>query len=509
MSALREILAVFDIIVNDAALDAGNKKLDTFVEKLKGVGAAFAAFGIVKSIASFGEHVAHAAREVEFSAGRMEMGTDEYQKLAQVAGNYGMTVDNLQIANTLFTRALANAGGVMGVMGGHSLHAAAAMKSLGLNAAQFKGQRLEQILPTVADAFQKITDPMERVTTGLNLFGHRGRSIMPMMAAGGAELRRQFAAAIPVFEKATIESADKATIAGKALSRTWDNLINNSFGRALLDSFTVTADKLIVVIQAIKELIKHSEIGKATLITLGVALTVAAGIAIAAWWPVLVPLLAIVAAFAAMALAVDDFLVFMEGGDSLLGDFFDKILGPGGAEKAKKFIQDMWGEFKNFLAEVKAAAVPQFLKDFEAKLEAIRNLIHDIKSAWGAIRGFADTVAQKTGLTDQNIMGAGKAAWGALQGGADWVANKTGLTDANISAALGFGGGAPSVPAAAPGWRMDKDGGTGAAAPGITIIGGIDSNELAAKVKSVVDSHHDGKVDKMLRDAFAGSGGAQ
>lgn len=503
MSALREVLAVFDIIVNDEQLEAGNKKLDTFVDKLKGIAGALAAFGVVKSIASFGEHVAEAAREVEFHAGRMEMQVDEYQRLSQVANNYGMTMENLQIANTLFVRALSNAGGVMGVVGGHSQHAAAAMKSLGLNAKQFKGQRLEQILPTIADAFQKIDDPLERVTTGLNLFGHRGRSIMPMMAVGGDELRRQFAAAVPVFEQLTIKSADEATIAGKQLSRTWDNLIYNSFGRALLDMSTAVAKKLTDIVLVVKDLTKYSEIGKGTVIALGAALTTAAVMIIAAWFPVLAPILAILAAFTALAIVIDDFIVFMKGGDSVIGDFFDELLGPGGAEKAQQFIKDMWDQFKEFIADVKATAIPEFINDFKHALEEIRNTIHQIKSAWNGLKGFADFVANKTGLTDENI----SSAWGKVTALGGSLVQGTGqLLGLSPTAST-----APPPSVTAPFSAVPRDErGTGAMlSPTYTFPGAIDARELANKVRRVVDDHHETKVNQILNDAFAAAGGAK
>jgi len=503
MSALREVLAVFDIIVNDSQLEASNKKLDTFVEKLKGIGAAFAAFGIVKSIASFGEHVAESARAVEFNAGRMEMGTNEYQRLAQVANNYGMSMEQLQIANTLFTRALSGMGGTMGTFSDRTGQARDAMRNLGLDAKQFRGQRLEQILPVISDAFVKIEDPMERVAIGLRLFGHRGRAIMPMMAAGGEEIRRQFAAAVPVFEELTIKAADEATIAGKQLSRTWDNLVNNSFGKAILDTFTIVARKLTDVTLAVKDLIKNSEIGKGILFSLGIALMTAAGIAVAAWWPVLVPILAVLAAFAALALAIDDFIVFMKGGDSVIGDFFDALLGPGGAEKAQEFIKQAWETFKGFLEDVKNQKVPEFLEIFKNTLQEIRDLINGIKAAWSGLKGVADFIANKTGLTDENIMAAVNRVKNADYGR---------MVDEVVRVVTG---GAPGTPASvAPPASVSapfsmiphNDSGTGAKlAPTYVFHGNVDSAELIGKVRTVVDSHNNGQ----LRDAFAGMGGAK
>lgn len=496
MSALREILAVFDIVVNDAALDAGNKKLDTFVEKLKGVGAAFAAFGIVKSIVSFGENVAEAARAAEFGAARIGMSTDAYQKLSQVSENYGVKVEQLQISTRMLIRGLSDAGGTMGHFSSRTHFAKDALHNLNIDAAQFKGKGLEEILPVIADGFRGITDPIERTAIALRLFGHRGLSILPMMAAGGEELKRQFAAAIPVFEQATITSANEATIAGKQLGRTWDNLVDNSFGRAALDAFTWVARKLTDIMLAVKELVKYSELGRGILIALGVALAAAATIAVAAWWPVLVPILAVLAAFAALALAVDDFIVFMKGGDSVIGDFFDELLGAGGAEKAQEFIKKLWDDFKGFLDELKSKGWSEFLDNTKHIIGDIRAAIQDIKAAiqwieehWKKLGDGFDTIAHHFGGGSSDVKPTATVAEALLSPTFQPanLAPPPEIGPPTAAQAAAFGATSAPVPAGTQ----------------VTIIGGIDSGELVHKVKQAVDQHQNQKLDNILRDALA------
>jgi hypothetical protein len=499
VSALREVLAVFDIIVNDEQLDAGSKKLDSFVEKLKGIGAAFAAFSIVKTVASFGEAVAGAAREAEFGAARIGMGTDEYQKLSQVAENYGVKVEQLQISTRMLIRGLSDAGGTMGTFSSRTHFAKDALHNLNIDATQFKGKGLDEILPVIADGFQKVKDPVERTAIALRLFGHRGLSILPMMAAGGEELRRQFAAAVPVFEEATITSANEATIAGKQLGRTWDNLVDNSFGRALLDTFTIVARKLTDIVLAIKDLTKYSEIGKSVVVALGAALVTAGVLVVAAWWPVLVPILAVLAAFAALALAVDDFIVFMKGGDSVIGDFFDELLGPGGAEKAQKFIKDMWEDFKGFLDELKSAAWKDFIESTRDAIHAIRDAIQSVKDAMLWIEAhtkWLDDIAHFLGGGSHDIKATTTVA-GALTSPTFQP-----LDISNVAPPPDIG--PPTVVQSA------VYGTPGAPGPGsLTINGNVDSDELARKVKRVVTDHNEEKINNILRDSFAGVGGAK
>lgn len=508
MSALREILASFDIIVNSEQLEAGTAKLDSFVDKLKAVGTALAGFALVKSIVSFGEHVTEAARAVEFHAGRMEMDTNEYQRLSQVAANYGMTMEQLQIANTLFTRALSGMGGTMGTFSDRTGQAREAMRALGLDAKQFKGQRLEQILPVISDAMLKITDPMERVAIGLRLFGHRGRAIMPLMAVGGDELRRQLAAAVPVFEEATIKTADRAAVSGKNLGRVWDNLIYNSFGKALLSAMDSTARYLTNVLVVLKDVIKNSEIGQATLIALGVAMAVAAAVAIVVWWPVLAPILAIVAAFAALAVIIDDVIVFMEGGKSVLGEFFDDLLGKGGAEAARKKIKEVWDDVKAFFGWVHGEKVDWHRFFDTTTLEAIQLILDKIKAA---------------------LLWIGNGELAALKGAGNWLGNlftptpggqplspeKHAALVAAVAQAAAEGrnyvvtGQAPAIhPAIGPQTADGANAGTGAMlSPAYIHIDarGAEPGVVHHEVKKALHEH----TGRQHRDAMAGAGGSK
>ncbi len=508
MAALREILAVFDIIVNDSKLDAADKKLDSFVDKLKGVATAFAAFGIIKTIASFGEHVASAAREVEFHAQRMEMDTDEYQKLAQVAKDYGITTEQLQIANTIFTRGLSSMGGTMGEFTSQTNQAKEGMRNLHLNVRQFRGQKLEQILPVIADAMQKVDDPMERVAIGIRLFGHRGRAMMQLMAVGGDEMRRAFAAAVPVFEKATIESANKATVAGNQLSRTWDNLVNNSFGKALLDAFTWTARKLTDIVLVMKELTKHSEIGKGILIALAIASTVAAGMVIAAWWPVLLPIAAIVAAFAALALIIHDLIVFMEGGDSVPGDLLDHFFGPGGADKMRETVKGMWEDIKKFFADVNGENGSNFFTTIRDITTNIRNLWREIRAdiEWvtGAAQRVANGIANTLGVKAPNVKADANrdpmdAVFDKIVGFSGTVGDLVGLPrDIPLPSAM-----RPTVPAtSAAGLNYTPAG----ANMSINIDArGANPGEVHQAVSQALDEH----VSRQNRDAMSSVGGSQ
>lgn len=405
MSALREIFAEFTAIFDTSSLEKGAEKVEGLVSAVKAAGKAFAAFKLVETVVEFAQETAKAAREAEFGASRLGMQTDEYQKLSQVAKNYNITTEQLQVASRMLERALSDTGGTMGTFSSRTHFAHDALKNLGIDAHQFRGQKLEQILPVLADGFAKITDPVEQTAIALRLFGHRGLAFLPIMKAGGDALRKQFAAMIPIFEEATITQADRAALAANNLSNNWKNLIFNSFGKAAMGALEKTSDAFAKVVGFLKELSKNSEIGKAVLITLTAAL-VAAGIAgAAAWWSILWPILAALAAFAAIALVLDDIIVFFEGGQSLIGDWLDNAFGPGTQDKVRKWFEDLKDKvvkaWHQIVDEVDWDHVGMVIgKGFEIATKAVVGLVHAIQWVIDKIDALSKTKAWKF-LVDQ------------------------------------------------------------------------------------------------------------
>ena len=504
MDALRSLFAQFDIAFNTEALEKGSKAVDSLVDKLTAATKAFAGFELVKHIASFGMELSDQARDIEFGAQKIGMQADEYQKLNQVAKVYGLTTEQLQVSTRMLERALSDTGGTMGHFSARTHFARDAMANLGIDAHQFRGQRLEQILPVLADGFTKIGDPIERTAIALRLFGHRGLALLPLMAQGGANLRREMEAAIPVFEQATLTAAIAEQHARNAASNNWANLINNSIGKELIKTLTWFEDKLTAIAKALKEVTKQSEIGKGILIALGSAITAAGIVGAVAFWSWLWPLAAVGAAFAFIAGAVDDFIVFMKGGDSVIGDFFDEILGPGGAEKAQQFFKDLWEDIKGFGAELKEWGIKEFFDDAKEGVKGLRDFIaeirHDIEVIDQKMQAFDDWTRKHLGLgtSDEGTGRAVSTVADAFQpGGATWIRNP------------GVGVAPPPV-IGPPTAQQDAANGN---APSLIIPvdarGNIGQEELIHGVRNAVagavTQHH----ERVMRDTAAAFGGAQ
>ena len=94
---------------------------------------------------------------------------------------------------------------------------------------------------------------------------------------------------------------------------------------------------------------ENSNILTSALIVLGGVVTAIGIKLLVAFWPVLLPVLKLAALVGILILLVDDFLTFLQGGDSVIGRFIDSIFGPGSAaaavealNKAFAWLKDMW-----------------------------------------------------------------------------------------------------------------------------------------------------------------------
>ncbi len=112
------------------------------------------------------------------------------------------------------------------------------------------------------------------------------------------------------------------------------------------------AEKVVTVsrdaVRGFMEWQKGTNLLKAGMIVLGVVgAKVALGLLIA-WGPMILATLKFVAIVVIAALVLDDFLTFMEGGDSVIGRFIDSIFGPGSAANAVRELHAAWDDLKFF-----------------------------------------------------------------------------------------------------------------------------------------------------------------
>ena len=133
---------------------------------------------------------------------------------------------------------------------------------------------------------------------------------------------------------------------------------------------------------------KSSEILTSILLVLGAVGVKVAVSLMFAWRATLLPVLKFAIILAVAALVLDDFLVFMKGGDSIIGRFIDKIFGPGSATAAVEAMTKTWEDLVTFWQDTATPALQQLgrdLSELSTDLDAMRDAARD-----AAVAGLLD-----------------------------------------------------------------------------------------------------------------------
>lgn len=134
-------------------------------------------------------------------------------------------------------------------------------------------------------------------------------------------------------------TADGWANASKAVASAFKDL-GTQLGLSVLPFVEKIATSTRTVVRGFLEWTKGTKILQSAMFLLGiVGAKIAAGLIIA-WAPVIFPMLKMVAIFALLALAVDDFLTFLAGGDSVIGRFIEQLFGPGSAAAAAEALNE-------------------------------------------------------------------------------------------------------------------------------------------------------------------------
>ncbi len=165
------------------------------------------------------------------------------------------------------------------------------------------------------------------------------------------------------------------------------------------------AEKVVIVtrnaVRGFTEWQKGTKFLQAAMIVLGaVGAKVALGLIIA-WAPVIIPILKFIAIVVVAALVLDDFLTFMDRGDSVIGRFIDSIFGPGSASAAVDNLFEAWDRLTFLWSDT---VIPAMERLGAAGFDAVAAMGRDFKAffadllvwiqpALDALGEFADMVS--------------------------------------------------------------------------------------------------------------------
>ena len=373
--ALREVLAVFGIRVEDDELKRSTDRMEQWQAKLTSAsrvaaGAAAAAFGLLA------KSQIETARAAQLNADRLGVSTDAIQEFGYAANAAGRDADDIIDAMSTLQERARDA--VLDPKSDPALQ----LKLLGVAARDANGQlkSAEQLFNEVSDGLQGMGTQTDRVGAAMTLFGDVGRELLPVMQDGAAGL-----------DKLRQEARDTGVVMDQSLIQTNleadKNIRKFTAGlRGLGNSLASVVMPVLVRLTDVGNRVVRffHELGRTTTLleTLKfVLMGVAAAAAVLNWRLLLVgaKLIAIAAIIAAFVIVVDDIRALWEGRDSAIGGLIDSFLGVGTA----------------------AAGVEDTVRIFKQLGEYIQTAYRFARDLFGILSGsnIVEKIAQMTGVS--------------------------------------------------------------------------------------------------------------
>lgn len=327
-TALREILAKFGFEVDSSKLDKAKKDTDSLVKTFKKVASVFAGAAIVSGVKAFVNEMVDAATQIQRTSQQLGLGAHELQRWQTAADMAGVDVESLATGIKFLQKNASEAAEKGG-------DAAAVFKKLGVTVKDASGnvRPTGELLRDTGLAIGAIQNPAQRTAEVLKVFGRQGLSLIPMFNKG-AEGLDELLGELDRLGGGISDDAINKLLATRKAGKQLDVAIlslKSAISVKLVPAVTALTNFGTRIVQFFTKAEKGSEILKGAFIALTAAIiagnaqilwsTLAtAGKFILAWLPV-------IAIIVLAALAIDDFLTFMKGGKSVIGDFFEAILG--------------------------------------------------------------------------------------------------------------------------------------------------------------------------------------
>ena len=373
--ALRDVLVSFSVdVTGKEQLSSVDQALTGLIDKANLLAKAFVGMAIVSGIKDFLTSTVEMGAKVVDTANKLGLGTDELQQFQYAASMVGVSGDAAAKSLQFLQRHI-------GLMETGTKAATKDFAALGVKIKDGAGNLLpmSEILPQVADGFEKLKDQPERVAYAVKLFGRAGAGMVPVLRSGKDGLRAYY----DEFTNLGLGLKNDFLVAAKEADRGLKRLgmatdaMKSRLVLALLPAMETVMGGLMKLAQGFSWLADHTLVAQTALIALGVI----AGIV---FLPMLLEILPLVLAVGALYLIFDDLFTLFAGGQSVTGDLIDSLFGEGSHEsfvkEVKQDAKDLWEDFKNLLPtlhEVGTALKGAFEESAPA-MKWVLNLLADV-----------------------------------------------------------------------------------------------------------------------------------
>lgn len=369
--ALRELLARFGVEVDTKKLEAGDASVNSFAEKLNGLGQALSGGLVMGGLMSFTQGLIGAGDYLDKASLRLGVSTDELQAWEFAAERSGISAEAMASGMKLLYKNLSAAGEA----GSQQAQDFAALK-ISLKDASGKAKPMTAILGELSDKIADTKDPTKQAGLALKFFGKNGLSLLPLLKSGadgtqelfdrfqdlGGGYSREFATAAA----AAADAQTDLNIATKGAK--------NALGSILLPYVAKGVSGLANFIARITKAAKGTTVFRSILVSVGgsaifgvigslaaaasklgllggaaggasggvLGLAKSLGTAGAALIRTMLPAVVLFLIF-------DDLMALFRGGDSVIGRFIDGLFGVGTAATVVEMLKLGWQDFLSWV----------------------------------------------------------------------------------------------------------------------------------------------------------------
>lgn len=359
--ALEEVLTHFGFTVDSSKLKEADRGVGSIIEKLGGIG------GLIKgaAIGFIGKEVFDTIKdtisEVTGEIGALRKQSAQLNVTTDFLEQYGYAAKLSGVSQEGFSIGLRKLSIGLGNTGDSAQGTGEIFKRLGIStkdALTGKVKSAGEILPELIDNFQKIPKGAEQSAAAVKLFGRGGVEMVPFLNKGKAavgELIDEFELLHGSLSAQTLKDVGEYRKNMARLQTANDGLklqMVSFLIPALAKFFGYMAFSIGHFRKWAESIDLFGHLGRTALVGLLAALLpiapaiLEATIALAPW----------VIGWALAILAVDDFIGFMKGEDSVIGGILDGWFGEGTASKVRGWFLDLGVDVDNFWADFQDGA---------------------------------------------------------------------------------------------------------------------------------------------------------
>jgi hypothetical protein len=383
---LRELLARFGLEFDDSQAKKADKTIGGLTDKLKQLGQVLVGGALVAGVRSMILGQVEMGDRIAKTADALGFGTDELQRYEFAAKRGGVGSDQftrgLQRMNRNLAEARRGSGPARDTLREYRIE---------LNDANGVARKSQDVFLDLADVIAGVEDPAERARIAVDVLGRSGIDLIPLLSKGSGELKRLFQDFEDLGGGMSEEMLRASEDTADALLG-WDVAmmgLKSEIVGAVIPAITRLVKWASKGIAQFRAFAKNTKIIEAALVTLGVVAAAFAIKMLIAFAPFLLKAALVAAAFAAIAVIVEDLINLFTGGESVIGDFIDELFGAGSAAEMVAWLKEAWADFVGFLEDPLwpiAKAVFGFLVDIIGdQIDAVVGFVKEIVKLWKAI----------------------------------------------------------------------------------------------------------------------------